>query len=179
MRKTKFRISDPNEAAFLAHMVVREVWPQELARCQQEVCEHHYLKNAHLVGEQLWYVAETQGQWLALLGWSAADYHLKGRDTWIGWNDTQRRARLSLVANNARFCLLPPAGKHPHLASQVLSQCLQRLSPDWQAAYGHSILAFAAWPQLPQGFARASRSCENRPASLTRSAVTWQLSLDC
>ena len=125
MRKTKFRISDPNEAAFLAHMVVREVWPQELARCQQEVCEHHYLKNAHLVGEQLWYVAETQGQWLALLGWSAAAYHLKGRDTWIGWDDTRRRARLSLVANNARFCLLPPCEQ----ASQSGQPCLGPVSP--------------------------------------------------
>jgi len=93
------------------------------------------------VGEQLWYVAEVQGQWLALLGWSAAAYHLKGRDARIGWNETQRRARLSLLANNARFCLLTPAGAHPNLASYVMGQCLQRLSPDWQEAYGHPILA--------------------------------------
>ena len=72
------------------------------------------------------YVAEYQGQWLALLGWSAAAYHLKGRESWIGWNDTQRRARLSLVANKARFCLLTPAGKYPNLASYMSgpSSCL-------------------------------------------------------
>jgi hypothetical protein len=139
-RKREFRISDPIEAAFLAEVQVRLVLPTELARCEQEVCEKHYLKNADLVGERLWYVAEHQGQRLALVGWSAAAYHLKGRDSWIGWNDTQRRARLSLVANNARFCLLPPVGEHPNLASYVMGQCLQRLSEDWQEAYGHPIL---------------------------------------
>ena len=140
MHKSKFRITDPIEAAFLAQVAVRGVLPQEIARCQQEVRENHYLGNAHLVGEQLWYVAEYQGQWLALLGWSAAAYHLKGRDTWIGWDDTQRRARLSMIANNARFCLLTRAGEHPNLASHVMSQCLRRLSQDWQEAYGHPIL---------------------------------------
>lgn len=140
MGKSKFRISDPVEAAFLAQVVVRRALPCEIPRCQQVVCDKHYLKTADLVGEQLWYVAEHQGQWLALLGWSAAAYHLKGRDTWIGWNDTQRRARLSLLANNARFCLLTGPGEHPNLASYVMGQCLQRLSADWQAAYGHPIL---------------------------------------
>ena len=141
MRKTEFTITDPREAGFLAQVIVRRVLPRELARCRQAVCEKHYLKSADLVGEQLWYVAERQGQWLALLGWSAAAYHLKGRDAWIGWNDTQRRARLWLLANNARFCLLTPAGDCPNLASYVMGQCLQRLSQDWQQAYGHPILA--------------------------------------
>lgn len=93
------------------------------------------------MGEQRWYVAAVQGQWLALLGWSAAAYHLQGRDAWIGWNETQRRARLSLLANNARFCLLTPAGAHPNLASYVMGHNLQRLSQDWQETYGHPILA--------------------------------------
>lgn len=140
MRKREFRVTDPSEAAFLGEVEVRLVEVHELARCQQEVCENHYLKNADLVGERLWYVAECRGQWLALLGWSAAAYHLKGRENWIGWNETQRRARLSLVANNARYCLLTPAGEHPNLASYVMGQCLQRLSEDWQEAYGHPIL---------------------------------------
>ncbi len=140
MSKAKFRVTDPIEAASLAQIVVRRVEPHELERCQQEVTQEHYLKNANLVGEQLWYVAELQGVWLALLGWSAAAYHLKGRDTLIGWNSTQRRSRLSLIANNARFCLLAAAGSYPNLASYVMGQCLQRLSQDWQETYGHPIL---------------------------------------
>ena len=140
MRKKTFEITDPTEAAFLSGVQLRRVLPEELARCRQEVCEKHYLKTADMVGEQLWYVAEHRGQWLTLLGWSAAAYHLKGRDSWIGWNDTQRRARLSLIANNARFCLLVPASEHPNLASYVMGQNLLRLSGDWQEAYGHPIL---------------------------------------
>lgn len=141
MRPKTFECTDPVESGFLKEVVVRRVLPHELERCQQEVCEKHYLENAHLVGEQMWHVAEAQGQWVALLGWSAAAYHLKGRDAWIGWNDTQRRARLWLIANNARFCLLTKTGAHPNLASHVMGQCLQRLSRDWQEVYGHPILA--------------------------------------
>ena len=142
MRKHKtLQITDPVEAEFLAQVVVRRVRPDELARCRELVCEHHYLHTADLVGEQLWYVAEHQGRWLALLGWAAAAYHLHGRDTWIGWHAAQRRARLALLANNARFCLLPTASEQPNLASYVLGLNLQCLSADWQAEYGHPILA--------------------------------------
>lgn len=141
MSAKTFEWTDPVESVFLKKVVVRRVLPHELGRCQQEVSEKHYLKNATLVGEQMWHVAEAEGQWVALLGWSAAAYHLKGRDAWIGWNDTQRRARLSLIANNARFCLLTKSGAHPNLASHVMGQCLQRLSGDWQEVYGHPILA--------------------------------------
>lgn len=141
MSKQTFRTTDPIETKFLAEVVVRVVLAQEMARCRQEVCKHHYLKSADLVGEQLWYVAEREGRWLAILGWSAAAYHLKGRDSWIGWNQTQRRARLSLVANNGRYCLLSAPGEHPNLASSVMGRCLDRLSEDWQQAYGHPILA--------------------------------------
>ena len=153
MRSKTFQCTDPVEAGFLKQVTLRLVVPDELARCEQAVVENHYLKTADLVGERLWYVAEHEGRWLALLGWSAAAYHLKGRETWIGWNDTQRRARLSLMANNARFCLLTPAGEHPNLASFVMGQNLDRLSQDWQAAYGHPILAVESFvdPQLFRG----------------------------
>ena len=76
----------------------------------------------------------------ALVGWAAPAYRLKGREGWIGWNETQRRSRLHLVATNARFCLLGEPGRHPNLASHVLARNLERLSQDWQEAYGHPIL---------------------------------------
>ena len=133
-------LTDPVEAAVLDQIIVRLVRPEEQALWDQLVREHHYLKNAHLVGERLCYVVEYQGQWLALLGWAAAAYHLRARDTWIGWNDQQRRGRLHLVANNARFCVLGAAAPYPNLASRALALNLERLSMDWQAAYGHPIV---------------------------------------
>jgi Domain of unknown function (DUF4338)/DDE_Tnp_1-associated/Transposase DDE domain len=99
----------------------------------------HYLHSADLVGEQLRYVAEYQGRWLALLGWSAGAYHLKDRDAWLGWTPAQRSRRLPLVANNSRFWILDDA-HYPNLATRAMKLCLDRLPSDWQAAYDHPIL---------------------------------------
>jgi hypothetical protein len=41
-----------------------------------------------------------------------------------------------LVTNNSRFLLLPEQTV-PDLGSKVLGLALKRLSPDWQARYGH------------------------------------------
>lgn len=140
MRDKQIKLSDPAEAAVLREISVRLVPAHERERWEQLMVERHYLKSAHLVGEQLRYVAEYRGRWLALLGWSAAAYHLRARDQWIGWNDNQRRARLRLVANNARFCLLTEPGELPNLASRAMALNLARLSQDWQQAYGHPIV---------------------------------------
>jgi hypothetical protein len=101
--------------------------------------QHHYLKSDILVGEQLRYVAEVDGRWVALLSWSAAANHLKDREQWLGWNISQRRRRLALVANNSRYLILP-GPDCPNLASRVLALCCDRLADDWQQAYGHPVL---------------------------------------
>jgi hypothetical protein len=146
LRNKRLILTAPAEAAVLNPISVRLVRAEEQGRWDQLVSEHHYLKDAHLVGERLCYVAEYQGRWLALLGWAAAAYHLRARDTWIGWNDNQRRGRLHLVANNARFCVLGAAGQYPNLASRALALNLARLSTDWQEADGHPIQqAVWAW----------------------------------
>jgi hypothetical protein len=115
------------------------ITPAERGAYDQLLIERHYLHNATLVGEQLRYVAEYQGQWVALLAWSAAAFRLKDRETWIGWSAKQRRRRLPLVANNGRFLVLE-AGASPNLASRVMRLCLARLARDWHAAYGHAVL---------------------------------------
>jgi hypothetical protein len=131
---------DPAEAVVLNQITVRLIRAEEQDRWEALMSQHHYLKNARLVGERLCYVVEYQGRWLALLGWSAAAYHIRARDQWIGWNDNQRRARLRLVANNARFCLLSQPGQYPNLATRALALNSARLSGDWLEAYGHPIV---------------------------------------
>lgn len=148
MLNSRLVLTDPAEAAAVEKIQVRLVHPEEEARWDELIVQHHYLKSARMVGEQLHYVAEYQGQWLALLGWSAASYHLKGREGWIGWNDNQRRARLHLVANNARFCRLGEPGQYPNLASRALALNLACLSPDWQAQYGHPIVLVESFVDL-------------------------------
>lgn len=141
MCKERLVLTDPAEAAVVDQIQVRLVRPEEEAEWNRLMEENHYLKSAEMVGEQLRYVAESQGRWMALLGWSAAAYHLKGREGWIGWEDNQRRARLHLVANNARFCRLDAARPYPNLATRAMGLNLERLSGDWQQKYGHPIVA--------------------------------------
>jgi len=135
------RLPKAQEQHVLAHLVVRPVTEVERPRWKAEVTAHHYLKNATLVGEHLCYVAEYQGTWLALLGWSAPARHLRPRDAWIGWSHEHLAARRHFLANNARFVILADPHQLPNLASRALALCTARLSADWQARWGHPLVA--------------------------------------
>lgn len=114
--------------------------PKDEARWNKLLQKHHYLKEHRLVGESLRYVAKLDGEWIALLGWSSAAFHLSVRDSWIGWTDLLRKSRRSLVACNARFVLLNAKFKSCQLASRLLSLNLKRLSQDWLDRFGHPIV---------------------------------------
>lgn len=114
--------------------------PAEKKQWAKLIRKHHYLKEPRLVGESLCYVAQQNGHWVALLGWSSAAFHVQARDRWIRWTVQQRHAARHLLACNARFVLLPAADRSAQQASQILSLNLQRLSADWQGRYGHPIL---------------------------------------
>src|ERR1041384_8646914 len=136
----KFCRPGPEDQAVLDRLQVHLLAAEDLARCNQLLDEHHYLGSPKPVGQRLYYVVTNpQGQWLALLVFAAAAKHLKYRDRWIGWTDVQRERRLSLVANNIRFLLLPDQ-TFPNLGTRVLRLVLARLSQDWQKAYGHPVL---------------------------------------
>jgi hypothetical protein len=123
-------------------------------RFDQLLAQHHYLKDARLVGEHLRYVATYRGQWLALAAWSAAALHLKARDQFIGWTDEQRRTRLPLLVNNSRLLVLPE-GQCPNLISRFMKLMLGRLSTDWQQGWGHPVALAETFvdPHLYQGTA--------------------------
>lgn len=116
-----------------------------------------------------------QKQWLALIGWSAAVLKCKVRDQWIGWPSFFQYQRLSFIANNSRFLILPHV-RIPNLASYVLAQNLKRLSRDWQAIYNHPIYLAETFvdPQYFKGtcykaqgweflgYTRGFAKCDNR-----------------
>lgn len=142
MANSRFRPPAPSEQEILDGVQLRLLDPDdgpERERFRSLMEKHHYLNNDTMVGEQLRYVAEVDGRWVALLGWSAAANHLKDREQWVGWDASQRRRRLALVANNARYLILPGLDC-PNLASRVLALCCARLSGDWQRCYGHPVL---------------------------------------
>lgn len=98
----------------------------------------HYLKSARMVGEQLRYVAEVNGVWVALLGWSAATLKSAPRRDYIGWDVVQERQRLHLIVQSTRFLML--GERVPHLASRILALNCACLSRDWEQAYDHPVL---------------------------------------
>ncbi len=112
----------------------------EKSQAREFLDSFHYLKDIKAVGEQIWYgVFDQSSQWLGVLVFCAASRRLHARDTWIQWSEEQRRRRLALVVNNARFLLLPHKTV-PNLASRTLRLALDRLSGDWQLRYGHPVL---------------------------------------
>lgn len=112
--------------------------PEENARCDQAILEHHYLHNATLVGEHLRYALLYEGRWLAVAAWSSAAFHLKDRDAFIGWSHEQCRRRRGLLANNSRLLVLPECHS-PNLVSRFMKLMLGSLSGDWERRWGHPI----------------------------------------
>lgn len=150
----RFRQPTPDEQEILIHLLVHPIPPAEVDRFDQLLAQHHYLKEARLVGEHLRYVATYRGQWLALAAWSAAALHIKARDRFIGWTEEQRRTRLPLVVNNSRLLVLP-ACRCPNLISRFMKLMLGRLWADWQQSWGHPVALAETFvdPHLYQGTA--------------------------
>ena len=136
-----FRRPDNAQQQSLDELQVVLAQPTHLPRIGELLQTHHYLGDLTPVGERLYYLAtDAQGNWLAILVFSAAAKHIRYRDQWIGWNNEQRRRRLSLITNNSRFLILP-AGRILNLGSRALKLACQRLGQDWEDRYGHPVVA--------------------------------------
>ena len=114
----------PEPQQLLDEVQVRLAEPQELPRIQSLLRRHHYLGSIRPVGERVFYVAvDKQGRWVGVLVFCAAARHLRHREQWIGWDHEQRRRRLALVVNHARYLLIPHRTV-PNLGSRVLKLAL-------------------------------------------------------
>ena len=127
------------EPEILKRVTVRLLREEERARFDALLEQKHYLCSARMVGRTLRYVAELDGEWVALACFSAAALHLKAREKWIGWSARQRARRLGFVVNNSRYLVLPERERLPNLASRALGLFLRRLSRDWQERWGHPV----------------------------------------
>ena len=137
--KTQPRLPSEEEQWIVDTILVRPIKPSERAKCMRLLDRHHYLGALQPVGEQIIYVATGPcGGIRGVLVFCAAAKHLRHRDRWIGWTEEQRRRRLALIANNARFLILPDYNV-PNLATRILKLALGRLSNDWQARYEHPL----------------------------------------
>jgi hypothetical protein len=126
-------------AALKPRLEVRPIRQEERVAWRALMQEHHYLGFEHPIGESLCYVASLEGNWVALLGWGSAALKCGVRDRWIGWERALQWRRLSFLANNVRFLMLP-GGRQPNLASRILALNVKRLSRDWELYHGHPLL---------------------------------------
>ena len=139
MSKNKCRELSPEEQLVLEQgHVCLLTSPGDINRCDQAIVEHHYLHSVSLVGEHLRYAFVYKGRWLAVATWSAAAFHIKDRDQFIGWSSEQCRRRRGLLANNSRLLVMPQC-HYPNLVSRFMKLMLQRLSEDWQQRWAHPL----------------------------------------
>jgi hypothetical protein len=150
--------TDP-EHEFLRKIVVRLIRPEERDRFDDLLEKEHYLHSARLGGQSLRYVAEVDGEWVALISFSAAAPHTKAREDKIGWTPRQRARRLCFVVNNSRFLVLPDRARFPNLASRVLALCLKRLDADWREHWGHPVLLVESYVDESQYRGTCYRAC--------------------
>jgi hypothetical protein len=148
-----------NETEALERVTVRLLAEAERPEFDRLLREEHYLESSVLVGQSLRYVAELNGQWVALVTFSAPALHVKARERWIGWSPRQRARRLGLVVNNSRFLVRPDRQRFPNLASRVLGMCLRRLSADWQQGWGHPVLVVESFVDESQYRGTCYRAC--------------------
>lgn len=110
------------------------------AEVRAALAQFHYLGYRTPVGENLQYLVHGQsGRLLAVVAFGAAAWKCAARDQWIGWTARQREARLSWIANNHRFLILPFVTVR-YLASHLLGQLARRLATDWGQKYGHPVV---------------------------------------
>lgn len=147
------------ETDLLRRVTVRLLQEHERPEFDRLLSDKHYLHNPILTGQSLRYVAELDGQWLALIAFSAASLHLKAREAWIGWSPRQRARRLGWVVNNSRFLVLPERARYPNLASRVLGLCLRRLSGDWLARWGHPVFVVESFVDESRYRGTCYRAC--------------------
>ena len=79
----------------------------------QMLDEEHFLGAGREAGDRLCQFLIEDGRVVAVLIWCAAAWHLKDRDTIIGWDPVTRSQRLKLVVQLRRF-LVPEQSRRLH-----------------------------------------------------------------
>ena len=98
---------------------------------------YHMLGDKNVFGSRIYYFIRSGGQDLGCMLFSAASWALEERDRWIGWSADDRKERLFLVSNNARFLIFPNV-RVKNLASRALSLAARQLPGDWAREFGYS-----------------------------------------
>ena len=96
----------------------------------------HYLGAPKTRGPRIKYLIMLGKQPVGAMSYTSGSLRLKDRDSWIGWDDGERKELLRLCLNQNRFLLLPWI-RIRNLASHILSRSLKQVRSDWMARYGY------------------------------------------
>ncbi len=116
-------------------------------------------------GQMRYWISSSIYGVLGVIGFCAASWHQKARDTWIGWSDDARVAHIGDIVCNQRFMICPWV-RVPNLATAVLAMASSRIADDWQAAYGRRpLVAYTYVDPEHTGtcYAAAGWSCCDEP----------------
>jgi hypothetical protein len=105
-------------------------------RFNQLLQDQHRLGARQGKGRSLYQVICRGEQWVGLIMWTGALWHLKARDQWVGWDGPLRSERLQLVVHQARFLVLEET-RQANLASQILGAAVRDLPAQWAEVHGY------------------------------------------
>jgi hypothetical protein len=175
----------PSEALALSAHVITAAAAR--ARFRAQLDAEHALGAPQPKGRRLYQVIARGNQWLGLVLWSGACWHLKDRDQWIGWDALTRAERLPLVVYQSRFLVLAET-RAPNLASQLLGAAVRALPAQWEEMFGyrpllaetftdpecHAGTCYKAAGWLAVGMsARDGRHCGEKFPGQARSKKLW------
>jgi hypothetical protein len=106
----------------------------ELKRWRAYVEQYHMLGFKTVFGSRLQYFITSGDLELGCMQFSASSWALEARDNWIGWTESDRKARLNLIINNSRFLIFPWVHIR-NLASKALSMAAKQIQEDWLREY--------------------------------------------
>ncbi len=133
----------------LPALSLQQVTGKDSALYNEYIHRYHYLGYQPLPGAQIRYIAKSNDNIVALMGFGAAAWKTAPRDCFIGWTKEQRQNNLHLVANNARFLILPWI-KSPNLASKLLAMAAKQLPEDWHKRYGYRPVMLETFVESPR-----------------------------
>ncbi len=119
-------------------LILVENWKSDIFKYWKEMMEKfHYLKSGSLFGRQIKYLIHSSNLgWIGGLSFGSASWSLEERDSFIGWNEKERKEHLNDVICNSRFLILPWIEVN-NLASHILSLAVKKIPVDWQNKYGY------------------------------------------
>lgn len=99
-----------------------------------------------------WLVYESEsGNHIGAIGLSSATIAVGVRDKHIGWANDVKIKKLCHLANNSRFCLVPPRITIKNAASSTLKQLRIEGAKRWKSKYGDDLILLETFVQPERG----------------------------